>query len=95
MPVRESFGLYQEMIAETSGAASIQLMLHGWKLLDEDPFYMPKTSAELEDYGDNVGSKGTNLARVLLDEARRRKGLPVEEKVVEGAEKQRTLSKKK
>ncbi len=42
-----------------------------------------------------MGCMGTNVARQLLDEARRRKGLPVEEKLVEGADKQRTLSKKK
>ncbi len=42
LPVRESFGLYQEMIAETSGGASIYLMLHGWKLLDMDPFLAAK-----------------------------------------------------
>jgi ribosome assembly protein 1 len=95
LPVRESFGLYQEMIAECSGAASIQLKLHGWNLLNIDPFYVPKSNADLEDYGENVASSGTNLARELLDEARRRKGLPVEERLVDHAEKQRTLSKKK
>jgi ribosome assembly protein 1 len=95
LPVRESFGLYQEMIAESSGAASVQLMLHDWKLLDMDPFFEAKTEAELEDIGHNVGAVGVNLARELLDEARRRKGLQVEEKLVEAGDKQRTLSKKK
>ena len=95
LPVRESFGLYQEMIAETSGAASVQLMLHDWRLLDMDPFFVAKTEAELEDIGHNVGAVGVNLARELLDEARRRKGLQVEEKLVEAGDKQRTLSKKK
>lgn len=95
LPVRESFGLYQEMIAQTSGAASVQLMLHDWKLLDMDPFFEAKTEAELEDIGHNVGAVGTNLAREVLDEARRRKGLQVEEKLVEAGDKQRTLSKKK
>ena len=36
-----------------------------------------------------------NRARLLLDAARRRRGLYVEEKIVEHAEKQRTLSKNK
>jgi ribosome assembly protein 1 len=36
-----------------------------------------------------------NAARLLLDAARKRRGLHVEEKIVEHAEKQRTLSKNK
>lgn len=81
--------------APASHSLPVQLKLHGWTLLDMDPFFVPKSNADLEDYGDNVGSIGSNLARELLDEARRRKGLPVEEKLVVAAEKQRTLSKKK
>ena len=35
----------------------------------------------------------TNVARKLMDATRRRKGLPVEEKVVSKATKQRTLKR--
>lgn len=35
-----------------------------------------------------------NLAKKLIDAVRRRKGLPVEEKVVESATKQRTRARK-
>ena len=38
---------------------------------------------------------GVNLARKLVDDVRRRKGLLVEEKAVKVATKQRTLSKKR
>ena len=38
---------------------------------------------------------GVNLARKLVDDVRRRKGLWVEEKAVKVATKQRTMSKKR
>ena len=39
--------------------------------------------------------QGRNIAREFVNGVRARKGLPVERKVVQHAEKQRTLSKKK
>ena len=94
LPVRESFGLHQEILSETSGAASVQLVLGDWQLLDVDPFFVARSEEELEDIGHNVNAMGNNLARELVDETRRRKGLQVEEKLVI-ADKQRTHSKKK
>ena len=47
---------------------------------------------ELELYGDKGDS--INRAQIYMNNVRRRKGLPVTEKVVEFAEKQRTLSRK-
>lgn len=44
-------------------------------------------------YGEKADS--ANQAKVYMDSVRRRKGLFVEEHVVENAEKQRTLSKNK
>eukprot|EP00898_Chlorokybus_atmophyticus_P007645 jgi/Chlat1/7882/Chrsp66S00582 len=84
LPVAESFGFADELRRSTSGAASPQL---------EDPFFVPTTVDELEEFGDGV-SIPHNLARRCMDAVRRRKGLPVEEKVVEHAEKQRTLARK-
>ena len=40
------------------------------------------------------GVGAANLAKRLIDAVRRRKGLPVEEKVVESATKQRTRARK-
>lgn len=80
---------------KTSGAARTQLQFSHWALLEQDPNWKPTTEDEVEEFGDNADAKGDNIARVLVDEIRRRKGLHVEEKLVEHAEKQRTLSKKK
>ena len=62
-------------------------------MLDEDPYFVPRTEEELEEFGDGVGM-GVNVARKLMDGVRRGKGLPVEEKIVAKATKQRTLAKK-
>lgn len=56
----------------------------------------PTTEDELEEYGEHgVASAERNLPRTVIDQVRKRKGLPIEEKVVMYAEKQRTLNKKK
>eukprot|EP00250_Pteridium_aquilinum_P016025 c22901_g1_i1 orf=246-3464(+) len=93
MPVAESFGLTDELRRKTSGAASPQLVLSHWEELSHDPFFVPRTEEELEEFGDG-SSVPPNTARKLIDAVRRRKGLPVEEKVVQHATKQRTLSRK-
>lgn len=53
---------------------------------------MPTSEEELEEWGSEAGGPA-NLARRLVDAVRRRKGLPVEEKVVARATKQRTLKR--
>ncbi|XP_057467555.1 uncharacterized protein LOC130756932 [Actinidia eriantha] len=93
VPVSESFGFADELRRWTSGASSALLVLSHWEALPEDPFFVPKTEEELEEFGDG-SSVLHNTARKLIDAVRRRKGLPVEEKVVQHATKQRTLSRK-
>lgn len=61
-------------------------------MLDVDPFWVPSTEEELELYGDKGDS--VNRAQNYMNSVRRRKGLAISEKVVEFAEKQRTLSRK-
>ena len=63
-----------------------------FQIIDTDPFWVPTTEDELELYGDKGDS--VNRAQIYMNTVRRRKGLPVVEKVVEFAEKQRTLSRK-
>ena len=53
---------------------------------------MPTTDDEREEHGEEAANLG-NLAKKLIDMVRRRKGLPVEEKRVEKATKQRTLKR--
>ncbi|KAL5580302.1 hypothetical protein UlMin_012744 [Ulmus minor] len=93
LPVSESFGFSDELRRWTSGAASALLVLSHWEVLPEDPFFVPKTEEEKEEFGDG-SSVLPNTARKLIDNVRRRKGLPVEEKVVQHATKQRTLARK-
>lgn len=94
IPAVESFGLAREIRTETSGSASVQLVFSHFELYDEDPFFAAATEDELEEFGENLGSLAPNLALKYMNLVRKRKGLAVEEKVIEHAEKQRNLSKK-
>lgn len=62
-------------------------------MIDIDPFWLPTTEEELMHFGEKADS--ANRAKLYMDSVRRRKGLFVDEQVVEHAEKQRTLSKNK
>jgi ribosome assembly protein 1 len=93
VPVAESFGFTDELRRWTSGASSALLVFSHWEAVPEDPFFIPKTDEEKEEFGDGLHVLH-NSARKLIDSVRRRKGLKVEEKVVQHATKQRTLSRK-
>jgi len=56
-----------------------------------DPFWVPKTEEELEDLGEKADR--INIAKVYVDGVRSRKGMFVDKKIVEFAEKQRTLKR--
>ncbi|KAF9425376.1 Cytoplasmic GTPase/eEF2-like protein (ribosomal biogenesis) [Podila epigama] len=91
LPVVESFGFSDDIRKRTSGAASPQLVFSHFETLDIDPFWVPSTVEELEDLGEKADRE--NLAKKYMDMVRKRKGLFVEQKIVEHAEKQRTLRK--
>lgn len=96
LPVAESFGFTDVLRKYTSGFAMPQMVMSHWEMLDTDPFWFAQTEEELEDVGAaDTTAEHNNLARKLMNSVRRRKGLRVEEKIVERAEKQRTLSRKK
>ncbi|KAL2540982.1 Ribosomal protein S5/Elongation factor G/III/V family protein [Abeliophyllum distichum] len=90
VPVAESFGFADELRRKTAGASSALLVLSHWEALSEDPFFVPKTEEEIEEFGDG-SSVPHNTARKLIDAMRRRKGLPVEDKVVQHATKAEDL----
>lgn len=92
LPVVESFGFSNEIRGRTSGLAQPQLMFVGWQLFDEDPYWVPTTAEELEDLGEKADRE--NVALRYVNQVRRRKGLHVVEKIVESAEKQRTMMRK-
>lgn len=63
------------------------------QVISSDPFWVPTTEEEYLHFGEKADSE--NQARKYMNSVRKRKGLYVEEKIVEHAEKQRTLSKNK
>lgn len=67
------------------------MLVRSFEMLDENPFWVPTTVEELEDLGDKADR--ANLAKKYMDDVRERKGLFVDRKVIEFAEKQRTLKK--
>lgn len=98
MPVIDSFGFADGFVLsinqldlrkKTSGAASPQLLFCGFELLDIDPFWVPSTEEELEDYGEKYDRR--NPALDYMNLIRKRKGMAIDEKIVEHAEKQKTL----
>ena len=91
IPVVEAFGLSEAIRKKTSGGAQPQLMFGGYECIDLDPFWVPTTEEELEELGDTADKE--NIARKHMNAIRKRKGLFVDEKVIENAEKQRTLKK--
>lgn len=60
-----------EIRTRTSGAASPQLVFHGYETLDQDPFWVPTTEEELEDLGEKADKE--NIAKKYMDAVRRRK----------------------
>jgi ribosome assembly protein 1 len=62
-----------------------------YELLDQDPFWVPSTEEELEDLGEKADR--SNIAKGYMDSVRDRKGMFVDRKIVEFAEKQRTLKR--
>lgn len=95
LPAEASFGFVDELRRRSSGAASASLMLSHWERLAVDPFFVPLTEEEREEFGEEGQGVGApNLAKRLIDSVRKRKGLAVEQKVVESATRQRTLARK-
>ena len=95
LPVAESFGFADELLTQARGAASVpSLIFSGWKILPDDPFFIPETEEELEEFGSNYRYL-KNTAADLIQMVRKRKGLSTNEKLVESGEKQRNLARKK
>ena len=78
-------------VPHKSDAASLRLSFYRYEMLDQDPFWVPTTEEELEDLGEKADRE--NVAKAYMDRVRERKGLFVDKKIVEFAEKQRTLKK--
>ena len=102
LPLSETTGLTNELLDRSSGEASAPMMAFShWQLMSLDPFWRPTTEEEREEYGEGLkrGDKSTGIANVAqgaVRKVRRAKGMVVEEdKLVDGADKQRNMKKKK
>lgn len=102
LPQSESFGLAPELLQKSSGEVTApELVFSHWEMLDEDPFWIPTSLEEREDFGEIVsnGDSSTgvdNTALKYIRKVRDRKGLLVDSnKIIVAAEKQRTLARKK
>jgi len=93
LPVVESFDFANEVRSKTSGLANPQLVFSHWEVISDDPYWEPRTEEELLFFGEKGDSE--IRARKYMNAVRRRKGLPVNEKIVEFGEKQRTLTRNK
>jgi hypothetical protein len=79
---------------ETSGAASASLALSHWERLHVDPHWRATSEEEREVHGE-AGTLQRNIAKMLANVVRARKGLPlIDAKVVEDGTKQRTRARK-
>jgi ribosome assembly protein 1 len=85
--------LIVEFVQRTSGLASPQLVFSHWEVFNLDPYWVPSTEEEYAHYGEKADS--LNIAFKYMNIVRKRKGLKVDEKIVEFGEKQRTLGKNK
>jgi len=102
LPQSESFGLTPELMKKSSGEVTApELVFSHWAMLEEDPFWIPTSLEEREDYGEIVlngdfSTGVTNNALKYIRMLRNRKGLIVDShKIIVAADKQRTLSRKK
>jgi ribosome assembly protein 1 len=100
IPQAEAFGLAPELFGKTSGEVTApEMILSHWQKLDVDPFWIPTTEEEREDYGELqvAGDSSTgmdNTAIKYIRQVRNRKGLASDSaRTVVAAEKQRTLKR--
>jgi len=100
IPQAEAFGLAPELFGKTSGEVTAPEMIFShWERLDVDPFWIPTSEEEREDFGEvqSAGDSSTgidNPALSYIRQVRKRKGLTVDSsRTVLSAEKQRTLKR--
>lgn len=93
VPVIESLDFVSEIRKQTSGMANPQLMFSHYETIDVDPFWTPNTEEEYALFGEKADTE--NQALKYMNLVRRRKGLAVQEKIVEHGEKQRTNKRNK
>mmetsp|Transcript_49300 Transcript_49300/g.56854 ORF Transcript_49300/g.56854 Transcript_49300/m.56854 type:complete len:1160 (+) Transcript_49300:127-3606(+) len=100
LPHAESFGLAPELFRLSSGEVTApELIFSHWEILDKDPFWIPTSLEERENFGEiqssgDVSTGMDNTALHYIRKVRERKGLLVDSsRTVFAAEKQRTIKR--
>jgi len=100
LPHAESFGLAPELFRLSSGEVTAPEMIFShWDILEQDPFWIPTSLEEREDFGEiqssgDVSTGMDNTALHYIRKVRERKGLLVDSsRTVIAAEKQRTIKR--
>ncbi|KAG2294201.1 hypothetical protein Bca52824_040870 [Brassica carinata] len=57
------FGFADELGNGTSGGASALMVLSHWEMLEEDPFFVPKTEEEMEEFGHQCRATQESVTR--------------------------------
>jgi len=96
IPHSECFGLSAELVTASRGEAVVPILeIAGWVVCEKDPFWVPHSKEEREDYGEaHAYVDKKNEAKNAIAAVRKRKGL-MGDLVLVQAEKQRTLKTNK
>lgn len=93
VPQSQALEIGPEIAQNTSGQVTApELVFSHWEIWDCDPFWVPTSEDELEDYGDDMTPE--NAALDCIRQVRQGKGLVLDSsRTVNNAEKQRTLKR--
>ncbi|KAL0238754.1 hypothetical protein PCE1_004446 [Barthelona sp. PCE] len=91
LPVYESFNAQESLMSATSGFASFSIVGLIWKMIDEDPYFVPKTENELEDYIE--GEFDEIFVKKMINHIRLVKGLLVDSQLNVDGEKLTNIKK--
>lgn len=81
VPLVASFEFVKDLRERCQGLAHPQLVFNGFFINEDDPFFIPKTEAELEDHG--LGDiLPDNPTKMIIEQVRKRKGLILDKKIV-------------
>jgi len=94
LPVIESFGFPNDLRSKTSGKSHPQLSFSHFKLVEDDPFWKPKTQEELEEYGEKGKELKPNVSKIIIESVRKRKGIWTEN-IEQKSDKRATMTKMK
>ena len=95
IPLNEGF-VFNDLIRKKScGIAQPQLVFHGYEVnFGVDPLFVPKTLEEMDENGEG-DILIDNIAKKIIENVRKQKGMLVSKKILMDAEKQRTLTRRK